>query len=279
MSELIQKTLEFSECNGVKDSYSKSVNMKRGSKILLDTDVILENANTGRTIFRGSNKLLLHGSRNFLMKMFNVDSSLNLKNLNTILGVNTVEDAKNFLGPRQDDCISMFAVGTGGASDTFGTIYEVKYNEMDVKGIVPFRYTQNPLSMEDKEKYFLKKQDTTYMAYYLKKFETQPILKSLFTDGSEIPVNVDDQQRDDINTFIELKLKINSSDCRDWFAVKGGGVEKAKINTLSLISGYPFVDAKGNLDYKLCKVNTKINFINEALSNEKEINIIYRIYI
>ena len=267
------KNLNFIEYQKLTETVSKKpITIVRGEVDIED--------NFGRKVF-GHNKFIIEGSQFALMKMFNIDSDYQFKNLNQLLNINPNPSlpSKSFKGPRQEDAICLFSVGTGGSGDVFNSVLDVRYNEISVKDIIPFRYTNTSLSAGDADKYFIKKEDNGYTAYYGKKFELEPVLKCLYADGSEVPDNVEATNDDDIDTFIELKLKISNTDCREWFIHKGAGVESARINTLSLLAGFPIEVSPGVTDYVQLKVVTKYNFKNEALENDKELFITYRIYI
>lgn len=177
--------------------------------------------------------------------------------------------------------VCLFGVGTGGANENNLTALEVKYNEHELNGMVPFRYTSLPLAETDKLKYFGMKTDEGGTAYYLKTFDADPAIKHLYKDGedgedgSEVNSSVFGSSNEvGIESFTETLLTISKKDIREWFAYNGN-VETPRINTIGLFTA---VYDSVKHDYANIKLFSKLNIPTEPLSLSKDMNIIYRVY-
>lgn len=179
--------------------------------------------------------------------------------------------------------VCLFGVGYGGTEENNLTIKEVKYNDYQVSEMVPFRYTNDPLSTSDQEKYYGKKDVEDVKAYYLKRFEEDPKIHHLRKngvdgeDGSEVETKSDAYDTDlgeGIETFTESLLKITKKDVREWFEHMGK-IEETRINSIAL---YSAVYDKELNDYALITMFSKLNIPTEPLSLTKDMDIIYRVY-
>lgn len=247
------------------------------------TQVIATNE-LGETLFDEHNELLLSGGLFLLQKIANVDTPITIATLNQDLNILPQIVKPPEPGLRREDALFGFAVGVGGAGDVFDTVKDVKYKERKVEGILPFRKvpTTKDLSPALRGKYFMRRQDASYFEYYVKKFETPPVIHVEFDEpgNPSVPGDVDTQPENKImNTYIQFVLKIDKDDCRQYFQLNGGGLNKARINTLGLVHGYPD-NSLGYSEYRSCRIFSKLNFNNEPLANlSKEITIIYKIYV
>lgn len=237
----------------------------------------------GELMFEEENQIVLGGALYVLEKIFGVTSPLSVDYLNNIMGIATKGPAVTEKYSREN-VICLFGVGTGGCGDA-GPVKDIAFQEREVVDLVPFRVTDKPLSVNDREKYWFRKQLTEgSTAYYLKKFETTPKIKVLWRDGEgdEDGTEVDSgvhttQRKEPIETFVEMTLKINKNDVKEWFEINGN-IEQARINSLGLFTGVKSPLGDGTEDYKQVMLFSKINFHNEMLASSKELTIIYRIY-
>lgn len=237
----------------------------------------------GELMFEEENQIVLGGALYVLEKIFGVTSPLSVEYLNDIMGIATKGPAVTEKYSREN-VICLFGVGTGGCGDA-GPVKDIAFQERQVVDLVPFRVTDKPLSVNDREKYWFRKQlNEGSTAYYLKKFETTPKIKVLWRDGegdedgTEVESGVHNTQRKEpIETFVEMTLKINKNDVKEWFEINGN-IEQARINSLGLFTGVKSPLGDGTEDYKQVMLFSKINFHNEMLASSKELTIIYRIY-
>ena len=235
----------------------------------------------GEHLFTDHNELLLSGGLFTLSKISGVNPPITTKSINTDLSILASETNPGYTGPRREDVICGFMIGISGCSDTFDTVKPVEYKERTITSLVPFRKVEKTadLSTAERAKYHLKKENGNYYDYYLKGFESTPVIKAEFDEPGfpAVPANVDESTSNKvINTYLQYTLKINAQDVRDYFKISGGGLRKARVNTLALVHGY--LDGSG--EYKGVRAFSKINFNNEPFDNEtKELTVIYKIYI
>lgn len=249
------------------------------------TEVLVQNE-LGETIFE--NSLMLGGGIYVLEKLFGVTSSLQIADLNDIMNIATTGTPITEKHPK-DHVVCLFGVGIGGAGDSITSVKDLNVKDREITGMVPFRVTAEELSPSEKEKYwFRKKLDSGETAYYLKSFESTPQIKPLWKDGegdedgSYIQEGVHTSQRpEDVEVFVEMILKIDKSDIREWFELNGE-IEKTRINTIGLFAGIKSdISVLGDgseMDYKNVKLFSKLNIHNEMLVGSKELTIRYRIF-
>lgn len=196
---------------------------------------------------------------------------------------------------RPGDFVQLFGIGIT-AADNDITIHPVSYRENHIEmtttstdnsiihGImIPFKITSS-LSNDEKIKYFGKKDNGNgKYKYYLKKFESDPIIKHIWRtdDYNEPETEVSSEDVWSINvgsniveSFTECVLKITKNDTKDYFNTMPDP-ERARINTIALFSG-EYVAGTG--DYRDVKLFSKLNIPTEYLSLNKDLNIIYRVY-
>jgi hypothetical protein len=264
---------------------------KRKSGAFYDTDVIFTNQ-LGEVLFKKSNIILVGGRRFTLEKLFNVNpTSTQSITLNSIFKVNESEPALTGDGPRREKVVCLFGVGRGGSNLTFGSVKNPNAREYNLYDMVPMRYVDvsDDLTAEEKAKYYLRVVEGDKVAYYLKKFEIEPHIVMKVGDQDYIPDLADNTpvdetagaiERQDVDCYIELQLKINADDVREFYRATEG-LSQARVNELSLYTGYqPSHAADVWVDFLGIEAFSKLTFNNEPLDDEtKELNIIYRIYI
>jgi hypothetical protein len=126
--------------------------------------------------------------------------------------------------------------------------------------------------------YYGRKVIGTRVAYYFKAFESDPTWIQQYIDGTAIDNTVyDNGNKMEIESFVELKLKVTKADCRDYFK-QTTGINDARINTMSLLTCWA-KDFNGVKYYQDIRPLTRLNIPNEALIDPtKGIDIIYQLY-
>lgn len=237
----------------------------------------------GQKVFDEENQIVIGGALFVLEKVFGATSSLTVDYLNNFMGIANTGTPITEIYPKETT-VCLFGVGIGGSGDTITSVHDVKFVEREIVDMIPFRVTSQPLDSGDVDKYWFRKLDTGKTSYYLKNFETAPVIKALWkdgqgdADGSEVEPNVHTTGRTDaIETFVEMVLKISKKDCREYF-VNAGSIEKTRINSIGLFTGKKATLADGTTDYKQVKLFSKLNINNEMLTTAKDLTIVYRIY-
>ena len=250
---------------------------------VLRTKIIGLDTLTGDKLFETENQIVLGGALFILEKCFNVEAPITVDYLNNIMGINTGEPIEEKYP--KETCVCLFGVGTGGCGDASRSVVDVKYYEREIFDMIPFRITDEEFTGADVNKYWFKRyEENGNVSYFLKSFENQPEIKVLWKDGeegedgSEVDSNVHNTQRTEpIETFVEMILKINKKDCREFFEINGD-IEAARVNSIGLFTGILSTNEYGEPDYKQVKLFSKLNIPNEMLVLSKDITIVYRIY-
>lgn len=202
--------------------------------------------------------------------------------------------------------VQLFGVGVTGTAENNITVNPVGYRETKIEMTVtnvdgtfdgvmyPFRYTENELDPQERQKYFGKKIDSTTgkTGYYLKRFEMFPEIKHIWKTGDTMDTSTEtavtdatvfDFTRDDaINTFIECHLQITKDDLKEYFQHKLDQPESCRFNTIALYDGL-YTEKNKTTDEEFgdyCNVRlfSKLVIPTEPLSLQKDLEIIYRIY-
>jgi hypothetical protein len=250
---------------------------------VLKTKIIGLDTLTGEKLFEEENQIVLGGALFILEKVFNVPAPINVAYLNDIMGICT-NDSIDEIYPKETG-VCLFGVGTGGCGESSRSVVDVKYYEREIFDMIPFRITDEELTGLDADKYWFKRYEGDgKISYFLKSFEYIPEIKVLWKDGeegedgSEVSTGVHHTDRNEpIETFVEMILKINKKDCREYFEINGD-IEAARINSIGLFTGIKSQNEKGEPEYKQVKLFSKLNIPNEMLVLSKDITIVYRIY-
>ena len=238
-------------------------------------------------VFETENMVPLVGVQYAMEMLFGVKGPLTIPTLND-QGIGSSHSIVDPAVPYpKGQAVCLFGVGTGGAKEENNlSALEVRYNETYIKDMVPFRFTNLPLSTADAAKYFGKKQftvgDAAITAYFLKKFESDPVIYHLYKDGEEgedgTAVGADYFNSETITTgvqsFTECVLTITKKDVREWFEVYGS-VEVPRINSIGLFTA---IYNSSDKDYSNIQLFSKLNIPTEPLSLVKDMNILYRVY-
>ena len=246
----------------------------------------------GNILFtRKQNNVVLGGSIYVLEKLLNIRAALQVADLNTIMGI--MNENPTFTDddviPR-DHHVCLWGIGIGGSGDSIGSVRAVNFYEREIGSngnsteMIPFRVVEGELSESEKENYFFHKDlGDGLTGYYLKAFQSEPVIKVLWNDGldgedgTEVTADVYNTDRTDaIEVFAELNLFLSKKDGREYFNLLGE-LEKARVNSISLCSGIKKEYESGKYDYTNVGMITKLNFGNEMLEN-KEITFRYRIF-
>ena len=236
----------------------------------------------GEVLFEEENMVPLVGVEYAMEKIFGVKAPITAITLNE-QGIGSPD----VIPPTQDQPypyghnVVLFGVGIGGTAENNITTLQEHYSHTNITDMVPFRFTNESLSEADAKKYYGKKiVDDTY-AYYLKRFETDPVIHNLYKngedgeDGSEVESSyLDSDETTGVETFTECVLAISKKDIREWFD-HNGNIEETRINTIGLYSA--IYDAAGD-DYSDIQLFSYLNIPSEPLSLTKELDIIYRVY-
>lgn len=277
------KNIKLNDNISVKDESSLDLPSFEMHEPTFRTKIIGTNE-LGEVLFEAENNTVIGGALFVLEKVFGVSANLNVDYLNNFMSIATGGTAVTEKYPKET-VVCLFGVGTGGSGESITSVKAVDFKERNVVDMIPFRYTDVALPTADQQKYWFRRTDPNgRTAHFLKAFETTPVIKALYKDaegdedGTEVSANVHTSTRTEpIETFVELVLKINKNDCREWFEFNGN-IEQARINTIGLFTGIKSLVSTGVYDYKQVKLFAKLNINNEMLTAAKDLTITYRIY-
>ena len=235
-------------------------------------------------VFEESNIVPIGGVQFAMEQIFGAKGSIEIPKLNDVMQIGAQESnvtPSNGMPYPYGQRVCLFGVGTGGAAENNITVLKDKYNEYIIPDMIPFRFSSEELSEADRVKYFGKKEIDDVTAYYLKKFDSEPVIRHVFKngedgeDGSEVDATYFNSATETgVSSFTESCLTINKKDIREWFKYNGN-IEDSRVNTIGLFSA---VYDSANNDYANIQLFSKLNIPTEPLSLTKDMNIIYRVY-
>jgi len=245
---------------------------KNPNKMLGVVDVY--NGITGNKIFTFTNDIIIPGATYIVEKFFNKRSTFGMTTLSQDLLI------KESVIPTQeklkDEFVFGFVVGIGG-SEPPDLVKAVKFKDKNVETIVPLRVvpTTADLSAEDQAKYALKKTVGSNYYYYGKRFDTDIVIRHLFTDGTEIPPNINETDTNlGLLVFGEAVFTISKYDLREYFTNTYGSIDACRFNSFGLVTG--FLDGT---DFAGVRVATKVNMTNMYLrDSESFYRYVYKVY-
>ena len=257
------------------------------------------------------------GGINFILeKAFGTKAGIVIKNLNEKYGIGTNVHKANI--DDKGSRIMLFNIGLDGCGAAYSDIKEVLVQQNDVVPIgednvygsmIPFRVVDVGESVTDDPgvggPYWFKKTIETEAAdgtlikkdhYYLKEFE-KPISGSVpnpeiinrwrdngVDDGTVVTDNPENSSRSEgIESYVEIVLRINRNDLREYFDTYQSKKD-ARFNSIGLCSGikssvYDEDNETTYFEYTDVRQISVLNFSNEMLHFEKDLTIIYRIYL
>lgn len=273
------------------DGVNASDSTNLSSYTAFNTSIDIKNLDTGEIIFKGlKNKVIIPGSGLIARKLFDVADPEITPSYNTAFGAamytpttDVAPDYPQTTATADNHKVLLFCCGIDGCGSEISQVYPVDYTKwIAPENMVPFRFqvANNDLSADLRKSYFGRTaiNNGEYYAYYFKRFEGNPVLVQQYVDGTPVDGNIyESAKTESAETYIELSLHITKEDIRDYF-IATVGIDEAKINSISLCSGYP-VEENGYIYYKDIRPLTKLNIPNEQLiDTTKGIEIIYHIY-
>lgn len=234
-------------------------------------------------IRRQHNKMVTGGAINLLQTLFDADCALTVSTLNSLMGIGETGS----VNPGETNRVCLFNIGIGGCGASYADEKEVLDQENIVSQMIPFRVVDSIDDIADSSKYwFCKELPDGKKAFYLKSFESKPTIHSLFKDaedpdhdGTELSGNPADYDRTDgIESFVEIILRIKSDDLREWFNLYDDPAHP-RFSSIGLCTGKLGTLEDGSQEYKDVVQFSILNFSNEMLHFEKDLSIVYRVYI
>jgi hypothetical protein len=247
----------------------------------LKTKVIMKNHETGEVVFVGKNKTMLSGSEFMAMKLFYLPhNSFVTPTYNTALGLdNTVYTST----PENTYCTQLFCMGTSGCNRESALRYEViNKSWIAADDLVPFQYVPYTADLDSTNRaiYYGRKDytDKKMIAYYFKKFDSDPTYKVQLEDGTAIDSNIySDTSELVAQVMVTNSLTITKDDGRDYF-INTTGINDGRFNCIELcLAWYKVIN--GFSYYQDIRPCTRINFPNKYFADlGASWDIVYQIY-
>lgn len=240
----------------------------------------------GREIFHkeAENTVVLGGAIAALERLTNQNASFRPNTLNQILNLNTGYEYHLASTP-----IALFGCGVGGASMTFGDVYDPNVRQNNIASLLPMMVSENELTGVDAAKYMMRTTvstpgGTNLNCWYLKEFDIDPVITSLWKDaadedddGTEITEDVSESTSENgVESFAQFKLVLRDDDVRSYYQAMGT-LPQARFNSIGLFVGEK-VTIGTYEDYVNVSLFSVVNINNEALAERKEITYYYRVY-
>lgn len=264
---------------------------------------------------KSTNMVVIGGGQYAMEKLFGVPGSqITIPTMYAENGIGIEDSAAptdSYLTPdgtstaiyRHGNKVQLMGVGITGTAENDITVYPVDYREKNINmtivnadgkrvtgTMLPFRYTTEILSASERKQYFGKKTaEDGNIGYYLKRFESEPMIKHVWKTGEDVDdetlVNPDDVWENitglnAVESFTEIVLKINRKDVKEWF-ISLEQESRTRVNTIALFTGEYIKDASDPSDYgdyRDVRLFSKLCIPTEYLTLAKDLNFLYRVY-
>ena len=247
----------------------------------IKTKVGIFNHETGECIFMGRNKTMLAGSEFMAMQLFYLPTDTYITPSYNV-AIELENTVNSVLMDNRYVC-QLFCMGTSGCNRESGLRYEV-VNKWWIKpeDLVPFQYvpTNKDLNAIKRTIYYGRKPYSKkgFIAYYFKKFDSDPVLRRQLEDGTPIDSNIySDTSELVAQTIVTNSLTITKEDGRDYF-INTTGVNDGRFNCIEMcLAWYKVIN--GNSYYQDIRPCTRINFPNKYFSDlGASWDIVYQFY-
>lgn len=246
------------------------------------TKITIMDGDTGEVHGVYENKIVLPGSMINACHAFGVSPSLLIPSYNEEMKLDHTDDYDN-VPAMNSPIVCMFCIDDSGCGTSSTDVYVADFvDRISPDTIMPFRYqdADEDLSEELRQMYFGRKTlDNGKIAYYFKKFETEPMLHMQYADTTEITDSIwDTQTSQAAEVYIETRLKISRLDFRDYFE-QVLGWDKARVSCLSLVTAWYDDTIDDYKYYQNILPYSKLNFSYENLTDlTKSIAFNYQVY-
>ncbi len=214
-----------------------------------------------------------------------------LPNATQQLTLNTVLDINAAVTPSSptdllDRKICLVGVGDGGASLTFGQVYDARANDNNLFHQIPLRTVSvgSDLSTQDRTQYFMRKRVTygadQYFNYYLKAFPI-PTIEAKHQNVNYIPNEADNDPSKppdsplvlyNIQVYTPLEIKITENDVKGHYQAENGNLNLARFNEMALFFGIPVTvtdpsNSETYTDYIAVEAFSHLTFNNRGMDS------------
>ena len=238
--------------------------------------VTIKNHETGEVVFQGRNKTMLAGSEFMALNMFYLPSDGYITpTYNNMIGAGLsatgLENTVVTDEPENRYCVQLWCMGTSGCNRESALKYEVVNKWwIDPVDLVPFQYVRETRDLDAVQRamYFGRKHwtDSGFVAYYFKKFDSDPVLTRQLEDGTAIDSNIySDRSELGAQVIVTNSLTVTKDDGRDYF-INTTGINDGRFNCIELcLAWYKVIN--GYSYFQDIRPATRINFPNKYLSD------------
>ena len=229
----------------------------------------------------GRNKTMLAGSEFMALHMFYLPT----EDYITPTYNTEIELEQSVYSTTMDNAYvcQLFCMGTSGCNRESALKYEV-VNKWWIKpeDLVPFQYVPETKDLDAIKRtvYYGRKplSDKRMIAYYFKKFDSDPVLRRQLEDGTPIDNTIySDTSELVAQTIVTNSLTITKDDGRDYF-INTTGINDGRFNCIELCLAWYKV-FNGYSYYQDIRPCTRINFPNKYLSDlGASWDIVYQLY-
>ena len=266
--------ISFSEVLDIKSKDGGVEHITDGDSFHPGTHVTIRDKRTGAIVFKGSNKAMLAASEMMAYWFFGVErDSIITPTYNTQLELdNSESNTGNDMTLKYKTYL--FCIGTSGCPAGSKIKNEVvNKNWIRPEDLVPFRYqpVSDDLNSVYRGIYFGRKTmtDRNRIAYYFKKFDSDPIVSKVYDDGTPWSSSVYDDSSV-LKAFVKISLtaSVDNEDGRDWFDYTSG-INDGKFNCLELCMAWANVDLNDGYTYfQDVRPITRLNFTDKDLAEK-----------
>lgn len=234
------------------------------------THIRIIDKHTGATVFQGSNKAMLSWSEFAALRMFDIEGdNFITPNYNSQMNLDESQlNSRNDLGLEYKTFL--FCMGTSGCAAGSKIKFEVDSKKwIAPEDMVPFRYQPigNDLDSVLRNMYFGRKTmlDRNRIAYYFKRFDSDPIVNKVYEDRSPWTSSVyGDSSTLSARVKVELTCSVDEEDGRDWFD-QTSGINDGRFNCIQLLMAWAS-QVDGHTYYQDVRPITRLNFPDRALN-------------
>ena len=257
-----------------------------GSKILGEIEVYAKSVVDGKPIITKGyihNDLLVTGAVFATEKFHNVRSNFQTMPLDLELGVHSLDQIVRDNSTLPSEHICGLTIGTGGAGDTYNTVYKVTRTDRHVPNMIPFRVRpiDSDLTGATRAQYFLRVVRGDYVYYYGKKFDVDRDIYVEYEDGTTVPLDADKVPSNKfVRVYSRMRVTVDQYDVREYAKYTYGSTLRSLVNSIGLITGYEGKSDDGQQEFFNVRGMTIANMENQELKDsESTITFVYKQYV
>ena len=241
-------SINIADNAGMHDSINKKTSMNDFIKMRMKggptkTKIIIKDHDTGEVLGEISNKILVPGSMITACNQFGLHYPfIEFPTYNEDLDLDNSVEAWSVDPPDNPIITCLWCAGRDGFATSPNEVYTVSnIDRIEPADMLAFRYVDiGEDDSVDRDVYFGRRYNSTTqkVAYYFKKFDTEPTLHINYIDGTEVESNMWTAGiNQSVEVYMEMKLCVTKIDFREYFD-EVLGWDNADISTISLVTAW-----------------------------------------